>query len=188
MPDSFTITILFIVFSTLAGAFIKGRSKDRCLYSFDEHHVTLEKNDGKVVWGKLKVENSGLELIYSDPYKGGSGMHSKSSYALYKSEYDQIKALVRFVDDLGEALAGKREKELEKTCDPGWYFLFLHRVRNFFGTIRDSLLDVANLFMGKMKAGAQAGKVLKGQDKYISKMQQQAVTGMGSSYEPILER
>ena len=39
-----------------------------------------------------------------------------------------------------------------------------------------------------MKTASPAGKVLQGQDKYTSTIQQQMLTTMGTSYEPMLEK
>ncbi len=188
MPDTFAITILFIVVCTVAGAFVKGRTKDLCLRDFSGYSVTLEKTGGKVVWGKLRVENSALELVYPEPYTDEKDKHTETSYILYKSEYGQMKALVRYIDDLDPERAKAREKDLKKTRYPHWSSRLMRRGRNFFGTVRDSLLEVANLFMGRVKSAMPAGKMLQGQDKYVSQLQQQAAAAMQTSYEPTLER
>ncbi|UCH12491.1 MAG: hypothetical protein JSW18_00655, partial [Candidatus Omnitrophota bacterium] len=62
MPDTFLITLVFIALCTIIGAFVKGRSKDRCLVDFKNSPVTLELKDGKSVWGRLNVEHTGIEL------------------------------------------------------------------------------------------------------------------------------
>ncbi|MGB2600205.1 MAG: hypothetical protein WBB86_00725 [Candidatus Omnitrophota bacterium] len=188
MQDTFAITIVFIVVSTVVGAFIKGRTRDRCLKGFSGYPVTLEKKDGKYAWGKLHVENSGLELSYSEPYVDAKGDHVEMSYVLYKSEYGDIRALVRYVDELDAKLQTSRLRDFKKSRNPGWYSLFARRVRNVFGTVRDSIIEVVNLFVGRAKAAMPAGKMLEGQDKYTSALQQQAITTIGTSYEPILER
>jgi len=188
MPDTFAITIIFIVFCTIIGAFVKGRSKDICLRNFSGFLVVLEKLDGKVVWGKLSVENSGVELFYPEAYEDIADGHFEKSYILYKTEYEGIKTVVRFIDDLDQDLTEKREQDLKKTLNPGWFSRFLRRSRNFFNTVRDSLLGVSNLFLGRIKTATPVGKVLKGQDKYVNQMQEQAVSTMQSAYEPILER
>ncbi len=189
MPDSFTITIIFIIVCTVVGAFIKGRSRDRCLTDFSGYPALLEKTDGKVVWGNLRVENSGLELIYKEPYLDQKEKHLESSYILYKNEYNQLKTLIRYIDELDSILAKKREEDLRKTCHPSWWGRFLRKTRNFFGTVRDSLLEMINLFMGRIKAMTPAGALLKGQDKYVTQLQSQTLAEISSSaYEPILER
>ena len=49
-------------------------------------------------------------------------------------------------------------------------------------------MEVVNLLMGRAKSLTPAGKVLQGQDKYTSSLQEQLITSVGTSYEPILER
>jgi hypothetical protein len=186
MPDTFAITIIFIVLSTITGAFIKGRSKDKCLINLSGYPVTLQKADGKTIWGNLRVENSGIELVYSKPHLDEEG-HTESSYILYKNEYDQIKTIIRYAGDLDPALAKKREASLEKTKKPNRIFKLSRRIRNFFGTVRDSLMEVVGLAMGRIKTST-AGQVMQGQDKYVTQMQQQAIGAITNSYEPILER
>ena len=188
MPDTFALTIIFIVLCTLVGAFIKGRTKDTCLKSFDGFPVILKKNDGKTVCGNLCVENSGLELVYSEPYFDEKDKQAETSYILYKNEYGQIGSLVRYVDDLSQELVKAREKDFRKTRHPGWARRLGRKIKNVFGTIRDSILEVANLLMGRIKTASPAANILKGQDKYVSQIQQQAITTLGASYEPILER
>ncbi|MGB2630920.1 MAG: hypothetical protein WBD24_06330 [Candidatus Omnitrophota bacterium] len=188
MPDTFAITIILIVITTFAGAFIRGRSKDRCLKYFSGSSVTLERKDGKTVWGRLKVENSGLDLVYDSAYLDKEDDQIETSYILYKSEFGDIQTIIRFVDSLDPGLLKRRTRDLERTCKPGWHLSLNRRIRNVFGTIRDSLLEATNLLMGRAKSFVPAGKILQGQDKYTSSLQQQLVASVGTSYEPILER
>ena len=47
MPDTFAITIIFIVLSTVVAAFFRGRSRDKCLKDFSNNVVTVEKRQQK---------------------------------------------------------------------------------------------------------------------------------------------
>ncbi len=49
------ITILFIIFAAGLGAFIRKRTRDKCLRDFEQNMVTLEDTTGKTIWGKLRV-------------------------------------------------------------------------------------------------------------------------------------
>ena len=49
MANPFFMTIILIALVTLIGAFIKGRSKDRCLVDFKDLNVTVEFKDGKFI-------------------------------------------------------------------------------------------------------------------------------------------
>ena len=65
MDNALTITIIFIVSSTIVAAFIRRLKRDKCLKDFSDYMVTVAQTSGKTIHGKLRVENTGLELIYS---------------------------------------------------------------------------------------------------------------------------
>ncbi|MBU0477679.1 hypothetical protein KKC91_03835 [bacterium] len=187
MPDTFAITIVSIITFTVVAAFIRGRVRDKCLWDFSEDLVTLEKTTGKIFWGKLSVENTGLELIYSTKHKDKSG-HDETSYILYKQEYPNIQTLIRYYDELNERRKKKREKELKRTYHPTALRRIKRRMQNFFKTVRDSMMEVVNLLIGQAKKAAPAGSILTSQDKYVSQMKQELMGSMGTSFEPLLER
>jgi hypothetical protein len=188
MGDTATaITILFIIFAAGLGAFIRKRSRDKCLRDFGRNMVTLEDVSGKTVWGKLRVENTGLEFIYSDKYKDPDG-HEEASFILYKYEYPNIQSMIRFHDDLSEKNKKEREKELERTYHPKWHRRFKRRLLNVFRTVRDSIVEIINLLISQAKRATPAGKVLSTQDKYVTQMKQELVGSVGTSFEPLLER
>jgi hypothetical protein len=186
--DSATaITILFIVFAAAVGAFIRKRSRDKCLRDFEKNMVTLEETSGKTIWGKLRVENTGLEFIYPQKYKDEQG-HDETSYILYKYEYPKIEAVIRFLDELSEQNKKAREKELKRTYHPGPWRRLKRRILNIFRTIRDSIVEIINLIISQAKKATPAGKVLTTQDKYVSQMKQELMDSAGTSFEPLLER
>jgi len=187
MPDTFAITIVSIAIFTVIAAFLKGKSQDKCLRDFSRNAVTLEETTGKTIWGKLRVETTGLELIYPAKYKDKSG-HDEMSYIMYKHEYPNIQALTRYHDQLDERDEREREKELRRTYHPNVLRRFKRKVRNFFNIIRDSIMDVVNLLIGQAKKSAPGGAILTSQDKYISKTKQELVKSAETSFEPLLER
>ena len=71
--DALTITIVFIILSTFVAAFVRGRKRDKCLRDFAGYMVTLEDVSGKTIWGRLRVENTGLELVYSTRHEDKDG-------------------------------------------------------------------------------------------------------------------
>ena len=181
------ITIIFIVLSTVVAAFIRRRSRDKCLKDFSEAIVTLEETGSKIIWGKLNVENTGLEFIYPEKHEDKEG-HDETSYILYKYEYPKIAALIRFHDQLGESNKRKREKELNRTYHPGLLRRLKRRIQNAFKTVRDSVMEVLNMLISQAKKASPAGAVLTSQDKYVTQMKQELMGSMGASYEPLLER
>lgn len=187
MPDTFAITIVAIIIFTVFTAFIKGRSKDKCLREFAQNVITLEEKSGKVIYGKLHVENTGLELVYLEKRKDKSG-HVETSYILYKSEYPNVQVLIRYHDDLSEENQNKRQKELERTYHPKALRKLNRKIQNFFKTVRDSVMDMVNLLISQAKRASGVGAVMSSQDKYVSQMKQQLVGSIGTAFEPLLEQ
>lgn len=187
MPDTFAITIIFIVLTTFVAAFIKKRSRDKCLKDFSQNLVTLEEMGGKIIWGKLSVENTGLELIYPTKHKDKKG-HDETSYILYKYEYPNIQALIRYHDELSEGNKKEREKELKRTYHPNFLRRFKRKIQNVFKAVRDSVMEVVNLLISQAKRATPAGAVLTTQDKHVSRLKQELMGSAGTSFEPLLER
>jgi len=181
------ITILFIIFAAGVGAFVRKRSRDKCLRDFEKNMVTLEQKSGETIWGKLRVENTGLEFIYPEKHEDPDG-HDETSYILYKYEYPEILIVVRFHDMLSEQNKNAREKELKRTYHPGFWRRLKRRILNIFRTIRDSIVEVVNLLISQAKKATPAGRVLTSQDKYVSQMKQELMASAGTSFEPLLER
>lgn len=181
------ITIFFIVLATAVAAFIRRRSRDKCLRDFERNMVTLEETSGRIVWGRLRVENTGLEFVYPEKRKDEDG-HDEASYILYKYEYPNIEAVIRFLDELSETNKNKREKELKRTYHPGLLQRLKRKTQNIFKTVRDSVMEVVNLLVSQAKKATPAGRVLTSQDKYVSQMKQELMGSVGTSFEPLLER
>jgi len=181
------ITIIFIVLAAAIAAFVRRRSRDKCLRDFEQNMVTLEDKSGKTIWGKLRVENTGLEFIYPKKHKDEDG-HDETSYILYKYEYPNIGAVIRFHDELSEPHKKEREKELRRTYHPGPWRRLKRKLLNVFRTVRDSVVEIINMLISQAKKATPAGKMLTSQDKYVSQMKQELVGSVGASYEPLLER
>lgn len=187
MLNPVIITILFIVLSTFVGAFIKGRKKDKCLKAFRGFIITLEDVSGKRIWGRLNIEATGMELTYTQPHNDADG-HLESSYLLYRYEYGNISALIRYHDYLSEANRKRRDVELEKTYHPGRLRRSRRKIANIFKTVRDSVMEVSNVLLSQAKKTTGAGAVLSTQDKYVSQMKNEVIGSADTSYEPLLER
>lgn len=181
------ITIIFIVLATVVAAFVRRRSRDKCLKDFSDNLVTLEQTGGKIIWGKLNVEHTGLEFVYSAKQKDQQG-HDEASFILYKYEYPNIQALVRFHNQLSEKNRKQRDAELKRTYHPTTLRRLKRKIQNIFKTLRDSVMEVANLLISQARKAAPAGGIMTSQDKYISQMKQQLAGSVGTSFEPLLEK
>ena len=181
------ITIIFIVLAMGVGAFIRRRSRDKCLRDFARNMVTLEDTTGKTIWGKLRVENTGVEFVYPKKHADEDG-HYEGSYILYKREYDNIGVVTRYHDQLSEKNKKKRELELKRTYHPGPWRRAKRRTANVFKTVRDSVAEIVNLLITQAKKATPARGLLSSQDKYVSQMKAELMGSVGTSYEPLLER
>jgi hypothetical protein len=187
MPNTFAITIVFIVLSTAVAAFVRRRSKDKCLSDFARHLVMLEDMSGRLTSGKLIVDHTGLEFIYTSKTRDGN-VHGESSTILYKSEYSNIQTIIRFHDSLGERDREEREKVLKRTYHPTPLRRLGRKILNFFKTIRDSVIEIVNMLLSQAQKVTPAGAVLGSQGKYVSQMKQELVGSVGVSFEPLLEK
>jgi hypothetical protein len=185
--DPLTITIIFIILSAVVAAFVSGRRRDKCLKDFAGDMATFEAASGKTVWGTLRVENTGLELVYHKGHLDTQG-HTEKSYILYKNEFANMQVVIRFLDQLSETGRGRRQKELHRTYHPNALRRCKRRVLNLFKTLRDSFVDVVNLFVSRAKTATGVGAVLTTQDQYVSRMKDQLIGSVGTAYEPLLER
>ena len=196
MPDTFAITVIFIVISTLIAAFVKRTKRDKCLKDFTDNTVTLNLTNGRTASGKLRVENTGIELIYPPTQDGepkpntkrsGGPRMEKTSYILYKYEFPNIQTLIRYHDHLSNQNKKQRNRQLEKTYHPNALQKSKRKIQNLFKTIRDSIAEVVNLLMSRAKAST-VGTTLTSQDKYVTQMKNELMGSVGTSYEPLLER
>ncbi|MFC2091692.1 hypothetical protein ACFLTD_02885 [Elusimicrobiota bacterium] len=187
MPDTFALTVFSLIVFTIVAAFIRGRTRDKCLNSFSGFLINLEQTSGKNIWGKLSVENGGVELVYKTPHIDTDG-HHEMSYILYKNEYSLIQTFIRYHDEMDEKQKFEREKELKRTYHPSLLRRSVRKTQNFFKTVKDSLTDAVNLIIGKVKKNTAVGGVLSSQDKYASQIKQELFGSMNNSFEPLLEK
>lgn len=182
-----TLTILFIFLTTIVAAFIRGRKRDKCLKAFRGFMITLENTDGKRIWGRLRVESTGIELLYPQQYADKDG-HIETSYVLYKYEFGSVQAFIRFHDQLTDENRKKRDRQLACTYHPALWRRWRRKLMNIFRTIRDSVMEVSNVLLSQAKKVTPAGAVLTTQDKYVTQMKNELIGSVETSYEPLLER
>ena len=186
--DTFTITIIFLLVCTFVGSIIKGRAKDRCYNDFSKSKVIINKKDGTSIKGIFNVTSANLEIHYEHGKHVIEDKYPVINFIIYKKEYGDIMNVLRYVDDLSDKEKKQRIKMLKKLLRPGMFSVLWRKIRSLFSTIRDSVMELVSLFMGKVKTATPVGKVLSGQDKYMNQMQGHLSETINFSYEPILER
>jgi hypothetical protein len=180
-------TLLFIVLAAAVAAFVNKKKKDKCLKDFQGNTVTLHAVTGTTIRGSLRLEHTGLELVYPTLQKNTDGC-DQASMIIYKQEYPNISALVRFHDDLSPANKIERQKQLKRTYHPKLSRRLMRRLINVFKSLRDSVMDLINLLIGQVKRSSPVGTVLGSQEKYVAQMKQELVGSFGTAFEPLLER
>ncbi len=181
---SLLITIGLIFMITLIGAYLRSRRKDRCLNAWQGFHITLERASGKLIWGVLKLESTGMELAYLDSIQDEK--HIESSYLLYASEYGDIQALYRYADRLSEWGKQQRTKDIQRSFHPGPLHRLGRATRNFVSTAGDSLNEVFGLVLGRVQK--TGGRYLSADGGAAIRNLSGKVFGqVGSLYDPLLE-
>ena len=186
MDTIFIITILLIFVSTLVGAFIKRRSRDRCLKDLAHDRVTVQLKDGKQIWGRLEVFPNALEILYPTPHQDSAG-HEETSYIILQDQMANVQAIYRFHDELTENAQNSRRRDIDRTYRPGLTRRARRRCRNVFNTFRDAFSQSIGVVMAQAKKSSQ-GAMLATQDTRLTKIGQTILTASGSAYEPVLER
>lgn len=180
------LAIIFGIGAAMIGAFLSGRSRDRCLTSFCGFRVTLLQKDGKRIWGHLALEASGLELLYSKDYVVKD--HIETSYILFKEEFNSIYLFLRFHDELSEANKEKRVQEVKRAYHPSPLRLLVRKARNVVNTLKDSIFEALGMAMTKAKTANPALGKLASQKKRATGIEKGVVGSLGRSYDPILEK
>lgn len=178
-------TIGLVFFATLLGAYIRAQRRDPCLKSFVDYVVTVEGADDKVIWGKLELASTGIELRYTDSVHDEH--HVESSYILYTQEFGQIHAIYRYIDELDAANRARRRKELERSLHPRLLRRSFRHVRNFISLASESLSEVIGLIIGGLRK--PAGRYITEQSEVrLRELGTTFIGNVGSGYDPLLER
>ena len=139
------LTILIIILTSIVSAFIRQRSRDRCLHDFENYFVTLIMKNGRTINGKLKLYSSGMELKFKEP------LNNKYSYIVSYAELERdMQALHRYHWDLTPKNMKQREKSIKKTYRPNIIRRTRRSLRNIVNTLRDAFNKSLTLFIGSM--------------------------------------
>jgi hypothetical protein len=184
MDLSLFITLGVIFLITLIGAYLRSIVKDRCLRAFVRFIVTLERADGKIVWGKMRLEPTGIELLYPDAIQ--DEQHLESSYVVYGSEYHDIQAIYRYADALSLEERARRDHDVHRAFHPTPFRQMGRGLRNFLSTATNSLNEVLNVVVGRVqKTGGRY--IAEGGGASISKLSGQVLGQVGTVHDPMLE-
>jgi tetratricopeptide (TPR) repeat protein len=178
------ITAAVLLGGALISGFLKGREKDRVLNAFSGYHITLEKIDGRLVWGEMTLHPTGMELIYRSDVQ--DEQHVETSYILYKDEFPQIQAVYRYCDEMESRQWQRREQDLRRSFHPGFWQRLRRRSRNVVNLVSDSLGQAIGILVGQIQTSTQG--LTAGSEDYISNVGKNIVGYVGTKYDPLLER
>ncbi len=178
-----TIGLIFV--ATLIGAYLRARRRDPCLKSFSGYTVTLEHADGRVIWGKMDLAATGLELRYASSVQ--DMRHVESSFILYGEEFAAIQAIYRYIDQLDEKSRSQRKQDLRRSFHPGPMRRLTRSLRNFMSLASESLAEVAGVIVGGLRR--PAGRYITDEgEAQLKNLSSTFITHVGTGYDPLLER
>ncbi|MBN1188035.1 MAG: hypothetical protein JXB49_37515 [Bacteroidales bacterium] len=187
IDNLFSLTLLVIIVSSLIAAYIRRKHKDRCLKDFNANFVTVLYADNQTDIGVLSVTGSGMQVRYEKEVHLGNNEKYIGEF-IYKSEFSAIKCIIRHVDKLHGKQVKSRERQLKYIYKPTFLMRVVRALQNFFKTIRDSLVDVIQVLVGRSIKNANLLSAMQSQNKYVTQVNQQLASMVEAAYEPLLEK
>ncbi|HSJ52623.1 MAG TPA: hypothetical protein VLC52_02665 [Anaerolineae bacterium] len=179
------LTALLLLGGALVSGYLRGRARDRVLRDFAGYHVTLERTDGRLVWGEMALHTTGMELIYRSDVQDEH--HVETSYIVYRDEYPKIQAIYRYCDQMQGPEWEQRQRELERSFHPGFWHRLARRLRNVGSLVIDSLGQAIGILVGQVQSRSRHGITSTGEE-YYAQLGRSIVGYVGTSYDPLLER
>jgi hypothetical protein len=184
----FYLTLLFIFATAIITAIVTKWSRDKCLKFFHDYHVTLQRVRGQTIWGGLKVFATGVEIVYDHPFVDHRG-RKKTSYMMYQQELEtQLLSLLRYHDELDATSQRHREKQIQRTFNPGPTRRGMRKFRNFVNTLRDAFNAAIGAVVGQYQRMNPASAVLSTQAGQVTQIGQTLLGRFANAYEPLLEQ
>ncbi len=181
---SFILTLVVILLATLVGSYLRSTAKDRCLKDFDGFHVTVERQNNRVIWGTMKLFPTGFDLIYRTDVQ--DERHLETSYVFYRDEFEDIQAIYRYARELDDEAQKRRARDVQRAFHPSVFRRFRRASRNFLSTATDSVNAAVGVVVGRVRKPA-AALVTETSEEYIKTIGKDIVGYVGTSYDPLLE-
>jgi len=185
IDSTLILTALLLLGGALVSGYLRGHARDRVLRDFAGYHVTLERTDGRLVWGKMALHTTGMELIYRSDVQDEH--HVETSYIVYRDEYPKIQAIYRYCDQMQGREWERRQRELERSFHPDFWHRLLRRLRNVGSLVMDSMGQAIGILVGQVQSRSRHGITSSGEE-YYAELSRSIVGYVGTSYDPLLER
>jgi hypothetical protein len=183
--NALLITVLLLLGGALVRGYLRANARDRVLRAFAGYHVTLERTDGRLVWGNLALHSTGMELLYRSDVQDEH--HVETSYILYRDEYPKIQAIYRYCDQMQGRERERRQRELARTFHPGPWQRLKRHLGSLGSPVLDSLGQAIGALVGQVQARGRHGITFSGEE-YYTELNKSVVGYVGTSYDPLLER
>jgi hypothetical protein len=181
----FYITLLIIFLAAIITTVLAKWLRDKCLKFFRGYRITMERQRGQTLWGRLKVFSSGVEIVYDHPYVDPHGRR-KTSYLFYQVELEQqVLSLFRYHGQLPPDQQKQRQHQVHATFNPRFFRRLYRGLRNFVNTLRDAF----NAAIGAAVTQYQrANPALATQGTTVTSLGQTLLGKFANAYEPLLEQ
>jgi len=183
----FLWTLLLIFLSAIVGAFLRLRTRDKCLRLMHDYHVTYLSTAGLVLWGDLLVFSQGMELRFDAPYTTRRKI-TKNSALIYQNELATCLAVCRTIGSLTEQEKKDRQAQIKASFNPGLIRRMVRWFNNMMGTLRDAVSKSFSAMVGQFAKANPANAVLTTQRTQVDQIGQTVLGAVAYSYEPMLER
>lgn len=185
LDNVLALTIVLIIFTSIINAFIRHRSRDKCLKDFSSFFVTLLLKNGKTIRGKMKLFSSSMELEYQQPESEEQDGYSRNSYIMLNDELEaDIQAIHRYHWDLTPKNKKLREKNIKRSYKPNLFRRINRTMRNSVNTLRDAFNKSISLFFGQIGGKIAGGKAT----QELTSVGSSIVNVFGNTYEAVLEK
>jgi hypothetical protein len=177
--ETFWAVVGFLIVIAIFTAVINKRRKDRVLKMFDGYNISLQRSDGRVVWGLLDVFSQGLEILFVR--RNSWGKKLKKSYLLHDHESGDILAIARWDGNITGRKIKKRFQQIKSRMKPKKWWLVWRCFCNWLNTFRDVFAKLFSLAVGQITKQRPAATII-GQEsnEQIKKYKPQ-------KYDPLLE-
>ena len=184
----FYLTLLFIFLTAIVTTVATKWARDKCMKLFHTGRITLQRSRGQMLWGRLKVFSSGIEVSYDNAYIDPRGRR-KTSHLFYQADVDtQLLAVYRYHGHLPPDEQKRRLKQIERTFNPRFFRRSWRRVRNLANTLRDAFNAAIGAVVTQYQRTNPANAVLTTQAGAVTSMGQTLLGRFANAYEPLLEQ
>ena len=181
-PLGFTLAVVLV--AAIIGAFVAARKLDRCLKRFRDYSVTIRRQDGGTLWGRIRIFSNGIELLYEQPALAGA----KRSVLLYEAELGRIAAIYRFLDRLAIGERARRDRQVRVLVHLRVSSRLWRGLANVFNTFRDALGQAFAATLQQVTRTVAPPAATAAAAAPISSLGTTLAGSISNAYEPMLEQ